>query len=141
MLNLREPAERTKLDEWLAEADAFICNLAPESLKGLGLDGATLRQRFPHLVITLISGYGQDDPRTCMDTVAQCESGFALLNGDEDGSPRLCHQLAGGHVLRHVRRNVMRDGDARSGARRLPDRCLDDGGRGRACCSGRLPWP
>ncbi|CFW33244.1 Uncharacterised protein [Bordetella pertussis] len=24
-----------------------------------------------------------------MDTIAQCESGFALLNGDEDGSPRL----------------------------------------------------
>jgi crotonobetainyl-CoA:carnitine CoA-transferase CaiB-like acyl-CoA transferase len=89
VLNLREPAQRTKLDEWLGEADAFVCNLAPESLKGLGLDGPSLRRRFPHLVVTLISGYGQDDPRTCMDTVAQCESGFAMLNGDEDGSPRL----------------------------------------------------
>lgn len=89
VLNLREPADRAKLDELLAEATAFICNLAPDSLKGLGLDGPTLRRQFPHLVVTLISGYGQDDPRTCMDTVAQCESGFAMLNGDEDGSPRL----------------------------------------------------
>lgn len=89
VLNLREPAGRATLDELLATADAFICNLAPESLKGLGLDGPTLRARFPRLVVTLISGYGQDDPRPCMDTVAQCESGFAMLNGDEDGSPRL----------------------------------------------------
>src|SRR6185369_896661 len=89
VLNLREPADRRQLDEWLGDAHAFICNLAPGSLKALGLDGPTLRQRFPHLIVTLISGYGQDDPRPCMDTVAQCESGFALLNGDEDGSPRL----------------------------------------------------
>ena len=88
-LDLRDPAQRRTLDDWLAEADAFVCNLAPASLKGLGLDGPTLRARFPRLVIALISGYGQDDPRPCMDTVAQCESGFAMLNADEDGSPRL----------------------------------------------------
>ena len=87
--NLRELVDRATLDELLAQADAFICNLAPDSLKGLGLDGPTLRRQFPRLVVTLISGYGQDDARTCMDTVAQCESGFALLNGNEDGSPRL----------------------------------------------------
>lgn len=89
VLDLREPAGRAALDELLAGADAFVCNLAPESLKGLGLGGPALRARFPHLVVTLISGYGQDDPRPCMDTVAQCEAGFAMLNGDEDGSPRL----------------------------------------------------
>ena len=89
VLDLRDPAQRALLDEWLAQADGFVCNLAPASLKTLGLDGPTLRGRFPHLVITLISGYGQDDPRPCMDTVAQCESGFAMLNADEDGSPRL----------------------------------------------------
>lgn len=104
VLDLRQPAGRAALDELLATADAFICNLAPESLKGLGLDGPALRARFPHLVVTLISGYGQKDPRPCMDTVAQCEAGFAMLNGDEDGSPRLatswpvdmaCGQMAG----------------------------------------------
>src|SRR5690606_35187903 len=89
VLNLREPGDRAALDAMLAEAHAFICNLAPSSLTGLGLDGPSLRKRFPRLVIALISGYGQQDPRVCMDTIAQCESGFALLNGDEDGSPRL----------------------------------------------------
>lgn len=89
VLDLHDGRDRAELDILLAKADAFVCNLAPQSLVGLGLDGATLRRRFPHLVITLISGYGQQDNRPCMDTVAQCESGFAMLNGAEDGSPRL----------------------------------------------------
>jgi len=89
VLNLRDASDRAALDGLLETADAFICNLAPASLAGLGLDGASLRARFPRLVITLVSGYGQQDPRICMDTIAQCESGFALLNGNEDGSPRL----------------------------------------------------
>lgn len=89
VLNLREAGDRAALDAMLADAHAFVCNLAPSSLAGLGLDGPSLRARFPHLVVTLISGYGQQDARPCMDTIAQCESGFALLNGDEDGSPRL----------------------------------------------------
>ncbi len=89
VLKLREAADRAALDAMLDDAHAFICNLAPMSLKGFGLDGPTLRKRFPHLVITLVSGYGQHDTRSCMDTIAQCESGFAMLNGNEDGSPRL----------------------------------------------------
>jgi crotonobetainyl-CoA:carnitine CoA-transferase CaiB-like acyl-CoA transferase len=89
VLDLRDAAQRRRLDDWLAEADGFICNLTPASLKSLGLDASTLRAKFPTLVVALISGYGQDDPRPCMDTVAQCESGFALLNADQDGSPRL----------------------------------------------------
>lgn len=89
VLDLRDAAGRATLDQLLEGADAFICNLAPGSLKGLGLDGDSLRAKYPRLVVTLISGYGQQDPRPCMDTVAQCEAGFAMLNGDEDGSPRL----------------------------------------------------
>jgi len=89
VLDLHQDQDRAELDRLLANADAFVCNLAPASLQGLGLSGETLREKFPHLVITLVSGYGQQDNRPCMDTVAQCESGFALLNGAEDGTPRL----------------------------------------------------
>jgi crotonobetainyl-CoA:carnitine CoA-transferase CaiB-like acyl-CoA transferase len=89
VLDLHQPPDRAALDDMLQGAHAFICNLAPASLKGLGLDGPTLRERFPQLVITLVSGYGQQDSRVCMDTIAQCESGFAMLNGDQGGAPRL----------------------------------------------------
>lgn len=89
VLDLRDAADCAALDALLAGADAFVCNLAPDSLRGLGLDGPTLRARFPRLVIVLVSGYGQQDPRPCMDTLAQCESGYALLNAAEDGSPRI----------------------------------------------------
>lgn len=89
VLDLKSDDDRKALEDMLAEADAFVCNMAPDALRGFGLDGPALRQRHPQLVVTLVSGYGQHDPRSCMDTIAQCESGFALLNGNEDGSPRL----------------------------------------------------
>ncbi|MBJ6128094.1 CaiB/BaiF CoA transferase family protein [Microvirga splendida] len=89
VIDTRQEADRARLGELLASADALVCNLAPGALRRLDLDAASIRRRFPKLVATLISGYGQQDERTCMDTIAQCESGFAWLNGAEDGSPRL----------------------------------------------------
>jgi len=89
VIDLKSDKGRCRLDNFLETSDAFICNLGPDALVRLKLDGPTLRKRFPHLVITLISGYGQDDPRGCMDTIAQCEAGFAVLNADSGGGPRL----------------------------------------------------
>lgn len=89
VIDLKSDDGRYRLDELLKTADAFICNLGPDALKRLNLDGPTLRKKFPHLVVTLISGYGQHDPRGCMDTIAQCEAGFAMLNADTGGEPRL----------------------------------------------------
>lgn len=89
VLDLAGPQGRQDLEALLAQADALICNLAPGALARLDLQGPALRQRHPQLTVVLISGYGQHDDRICMDTIAQCESGFALLNGDEDGAPRL----------------------------------------------------
>ncbi len=88
-LDTRDPSDRAKLEALLAEADGFVCNVAPGALKRLDLDAASISRRFPRLVATLISGYGQQDERACMDTIAQCESGFAWLNGADDGAPRI----------------------------------------------------
>jgi crotonobetainyl-CoA:carnitine CoA-transferase CaiB-like acyl-CoA transferase len=68
-----------------AGVDGLVCNAAPGALRRLDLDAASIRRRFPRPVATLVSGYGQHDERTCNDTIAQCESGFAWLNGAEDG--------------------------------------------------------
>lgn len=89
VIDTRQEADRTRLFDLLDSADGLICNLAPGALRRLELDAASIRRRFPRLVAALVSGYGQQDDRTCMDTIAQCESGFAWLNGAEDGSPRI----------------------------------------------------
>jgi len=89
VIDTRQDADRARLFDLLSSADALVCNLAPGALRRLELDAASIRRRFPRLVATLVSGYGQQDDRTCMDTIAQCESGFAWLNGAEDGSPRI----------------------------------------------------
>src|SRR6056297_2461016 len=73
----------------LADADAMVCNVAPPTLRKLGLDPHSLERDHPELVVTLVSGFGQEDDRTCMDTIAQCESGFAWMNGNTDGTPRV----------------------------------------------------
>jgi len=89
VIDTRQDADRARLFDLLGSADALVCNLAPGALRRLELDADSVRRRFPRLIATLVSGYGQQDDRTCMDTIAQCESGFAWLNGAEDGSPRI----------------------------------------------------
>lgn len=88
-LDLRSPEGRERLEAEIAGADAFLSNISPGALRRLGLDGPSLRARYPDLVITLISGFAPDDERTCMDAIAQCETGFAAMNGDDAESPRL----------------------------------------------------
>ncbi|GMG84953.1 CoA transferase [Paralimibaculum aggregatum] len=88
-LEIGTEAGAKALDELLASADAVVCNIAPGTLARLGRDPERLMRDHPHLVVTLISGFGQDDARACMDTIAQCESGFAWMNGGLDGVPRV----------------------------------------------------
>ncbi len=89
VMDMGSEADQAEFDLLLGDADALLCNLAPATLRKLGLDADSLRARHPHLVVTLISGFGQQDDRTCMDTIAQCESGFAWMNGNLDGTPRI----------------------------------------------------
>ncbi|MCO5731659.1 CoA transferase [Rhizobium sp. SSA_523] len=73
----------------LRDADALVCNLTPRALRRLEIAPDRIGERYPDLVATFISGFGQQDDRTCMDTIAQCESGFAWMNGNPDGTPRI----------------------------------------------------
>ena len=89
VLDMGSAEGRAAFHALLAEADALVCNLAPGTLRRLGLGPQDIRSRYPGLVATFISGFGQQDDRTCMDTIAQCESGFAWMNGNLDGTPRI----------------------------------------------------
>ncbi|MEV0069170.1 CoA transferase [Amycolatopsis sp. NPDC050768] len=88
-LDLRDPADRLRLDELLAGADAVVLNFGRRTRERLRLDAASLHAQHPGLVVTVVSAYGADDPRTCFDSIAQAVSGFAVLNADEDGRPSI----------------------------------------------------
>jgi crotonobetainyl-CoA:carnitine CoA-transferase CaiB-like acyl-CoA transferase len=89
VLDLRDAEQRRSLDELLGDAEALVMNFGARTLRGLGLDWAALQARHPHLVVTVVSAYGVDDPRTCFDSIAQAVSGYAVANAAEDGRPRI----------------------------------------------------
>jgi crotonobetainyl-CoA:carnitine CoA-transferase CaiB-like acyl-CoA transferase len=73
-------------------ADVLVENLRPGKLEGLGLAPDDLIARNPKLVITRVSGFGQDGPyagRPGFATLAEAMSGFAAINGEPDGPPLL----------------------------------------------------
>jgi crotonobetainyl-CoA:carnitine CoA-transferase CaiB-like acyl-CoA transferase len=75
-----------------ASADVLVENFRPGTLERLGLGPDVLLAANPRLVITRITGFGQDGPyshRPGFATLAEAMSGFAALNGEPDGPPLL----------------------------------------------------
>jgi len=73
-------------------ADVLVENLRPGKLEALGLVPDALIARNPRLVITRVTGFGQDGPyasRPGFATLAEAMSGFAAINGEPDGGPLL----------------------------------------------------
>ncbi len=61
-LDLRHERGLALLDELLATADVFLTNLRPGALRRLGLDAATLTERYPRIVYARGHGYGVRGP-------------------------------------------------------------------------------
>ena len=61
-LNIKHPDGIRLLMELLADADVFITNTRMASLKKLGLDYESLKERFPRLIYATITGYGEKGP-------------------------------------------------------------------------------
>jgi crotonobetainyl-CoA:carnitine CoA-transferase CaiB-like acyl-CoA transferase len=73
-------------------ADVLVENFRPGTLERLGLAPADLLATNPKLVITRVTGFGQDGPyagRPGFATLAEAMSGFAAINGEPDGAPLL----------------------------------------------------
>lgn len=62
VLDLAKPADRASLDLLLARADALIDDHDPAWCLDVGLDAASLRERFPSLVHCQITPFGQHAP-------------------------------------------------------------------------------
>jgi crotonobetainyl-CoA:carnitine CoA-transferase CaiB-like acyl-CoA transferase len=92
VLDLKEDADRRQLRRLLGDADVLVENFRPGGLERLGLAPADLLAGNPRLVITRVTGFGQDGPyshRPGFATLAEAMSGFAAINGEPDGGPLL----------------------------------------------------
>jgi crotonobetainyl-CoA:carnitine CoA-transferase CaiB-like acyl-CoA transferase len=92
VLDLKTEAGRATMLALCEEADALVENFRPGTFERLGLGPEMLLARNPKLVITRVTGFGQDGPyanRAGFATIAEAMSGFAALNGDPHGSPLL----------------------------------------------------
>jgi crotonobetainyl-CoA:carnitine CoA-transferase CaiB-like acyl-CoA transferase len=92
VLDLKQPEDQAVLWRLLDDADVLVENFRPGTLERLGFGPDELLARNPRLVITRVSGFGQDGPyrsRPGFATIAEAMSGFAALNGEPDGPPLL----------------------------------------------------
>src|SRR5688500_10946207 len=61
-LDLKQVAAVGVLHRLLDRADVFVQNLAPGAAERLGVGSATLRARYPKLIVCNVSGYGTTGP-------------------------------------------------------------------------------
>jgi crotonobetainyl-CoA:carnitine CoA-transferase CaiB-like acyl-CoA transferase len=91
-LDLKDGADLDLMRRLCADADVLVENFRPGTLERLGLGPDVLLADNPRLVITRVTGFGQDGPyasRPGFATLAEAMSGFAALNGEPDGPPLL----------------------------------------------------
>jgi crotonobetainyl-CoA:carnitine CoA-transferase CaiB-like acyl-CoA transferase len=92
VLDVKDDADRSILLSLVDEAQVLVENSRPGTLERLGLAPEVLLERNPTLVITRVSGFGQDGPyasRPGFATIAEAMSGLAALSGEPDGQPLL----------------------------------------------------
>lgn len=91
-LDLTTDDGRNQLLALVEHAHVLVENMRPGKLDALGLSAEVLHERNPKLVITRVTAFGQTGPyanRPGFATLAEAMSGFAALNGAEDGPPTL----------------------------------------------------
>jgi crotonobetainyl-CoA:carnitine CoA-transferase CaiB-like acyl-CoA transferase len=92
VLDVKARDDRECLLGLVDDANVLVENLRPGTLERLGLGPDELLDRNPDLVITRVTGFGQDGPyanRPGFATIAEAMSGFAAINGEPDGQPLL----------------------------------------------------
>jgi crotonobetainyl-CoA:carnitine CoA-transferase CaiB-like acyl-CoA transferase len=92
VLDVKDGADRDTLLRLLDEADVLVENSRPGTLERLGLGPDVLLARNSKLVITRVTGFGQDGPyasRAGFATIAEAMSGLVALSGEPQGQPLL----------------------------------------------------
>jgi crotonobetainyl-CoA:carnitine CoA-transferase CaiB-like acyl-CoA transferase len=89
-LDLTKPEGQEIARSLAATADVVVENFSAGVMARFGLDHETLRAANPRLIYCAISAYGRSGPfagRLGFDPIAQAESGFMSLTGEEGGDP------------------------------------------------------
>ncbi len=91
-LDLKNDEDRNVFLSLLDEAHVLVENFRPGTLERLGFAPEVLLSRNPKMVITRISGFGQDGPyasRPGFASIAESMAGLAAMSGEPDGPPAL----------------------------------------------------
>jgi crotonobetainyl-CoA:carnitine CoA-transferase CaiB-like acyl-CoA transferase len=89
-LDITQPDGRAVLQKLVAGADAVVESFPPGYLNSLGLGYAALAKIKPDIVLTSITGFGQDGPHASYkwsDIVGVAMSGMMTLAGDKEDPP------------------------------------------------------
>jgi crotonobetainyl-CoA:carnitine CoA-transferase CaiB-like acyl-CoA transferase len=103
--DLKKPESRAIVDALIEWADVVVANMRPSALERLGLDGASIRARYPEKIYCLITGYGTDGPYAgdpTYDSVIQAASGMTGLMEARDGAPAYVPMVICDHVVGEI---------------------------------------
>lgn len=92
-LDLKSDQGRAAFDRLVATADVLLENFRPGVADRLGIGYATLHAKYPDLVYTSISGFGETGPfapRAGYDLIAQAATGIMSITGEPGGRPVKC---------------------------------------------------
>ena len=95
LLDIKSRSGRGVFDSLLSAADVLVDTHRPSEAASLGLDGPRLRQDYPALVHTTITGFGPDGPYVdykVTDIVALAMGGLMAITGFPEDPP---NQLGG----------------------------------------------
>ena len=89
-LNLKHPKGRAAFMEMVRKADVVVENYRPNVKFKLGIDYESLRKVNPRIILSSVSGFGQDGPykdRPGLDQIAQGLGGIMSVTGEPGRGP------------------------------------------------------
>jgi len=91
-LDFRKQKAQIILRELVNKVDILVENFRPGTMEKMGCGWEELKEINPQLIMTRLSGFGQNGPYSQLpgfDGIAQAMSGLMELTGDPDGPPML----------------------------------------------------
>ncbi len=95
-LDLKNPDDHPRFEEWVRWADVLIENFRPGTMERLGYPHTRCAELNPRLIWCSINGFGNSGPYASLrayDPVVQAASGLCAIQAEPDGTPRLMGTL------------------------------------------------